>query len=149
MSNAVIIAIKGQQSAHPNYSLIVTGHSLGGAIASIASASLYGLGLALRPYTFGQFRTGNPAYASYIDSIYPPGSAMAFRRVTHGDDGVPQTETVAQGYLHHSTELWELEPFGANNTERCGQDVPECNNSRLGLGIGNGGRGVNAAHLCE
>lgn len=56
------------------------------------------------------------------------------------------------GYQHHSTEFWELEPFGANNTYRCGpNDDPECNNSALGLGLagasGNGA-GINQAHLC-
>lgn len=70
----------------------------------------------------GQFRTGNPAYADYVDQLQPPPS---FHRITHTNDGVPQTIQQSQGYRHHSTEFWELEPFGDNNTQQCpGQDNP-------------------------
>jgi hypothetical protein len=109
-------------ASHTGYTLTVTGHSLGGALASLASASLVGVGMNITTYTFGQPRTGDPAYADMIDSVLPFGKMF---RVTHANDGVPQTITVADGYRHHSTEFWENDPAGANTTVQCsGQEPP-------------------------
>ena len=43
-------------------------------------------------------------------------------RITHTDDGVPQTIAQDQGYRHHATEFWELEPFEADETFQCEGD---------------------------
>ena len=97
----------------------------------------------------GEFRTGNPAWANYIDSLQ---GAARYYRITHTNDGVPQSLSQAMGYMHHAMEYWELEPFGGNDTQVCpGQDNPECNNSEPGLGLfgDDGVDGINPAHLCE
>ena len=121
-SSDIIAAINTQMASQPGYALTVTGHSLGGALASLASASLAGIGMNITTYTFGQPRTGNPAYADMIDRVLPFGKMF---RVTHSNDGVPQTITVADGYRHHSTEFWENDPAGANTTVQCsGQEPP-------------------------
>lgn len=109
--------MQSQLARNPTYSPIATGHSLGGAIASLASASLVHFFPSLTTYTLGQFRTGNPAYAAYIDRILP---YPRMYRITHSYDGIPQTIHQSSGYLHHSREHWELEPFGPKNTYRCG-----------------------------
>lgn len=108
--------MQAQISAHPGYHPIVAGHSLGGALASLSSASLVHYFPNLTSYTLGQFRTGNPAYAAYINRILPYPNIY---RITHTNDGIPQTIHKSKGYLHHSTEHWELEPFGANDTYKC------------------------------
>ncbi|KAE9374963.1 alpha/beta-hydrolase, partial [Stipitochalara longipes BDJ] len=115
-SSEIIAAINTQKTSHSGYTFTVTGHSLGGALASLASASLVGIGMNITTYTFGQPRTGNPAYANMIDQVLPFGKMF---RVTHSNDGVPQTITVADGYRHHSTEFWENDPAGANTTVQC------------------------------
>ena len=121
-SSDIIAAINTQMASHSGYTLTVTGHSLGGSLASLASPSLVGVGMAITTYTFGQPRTGNPAYANMVDQVLPFGKMF---RVTHANDGVPQTITVADGYRHHSTEFWENDPAGASTTVQCsGQEPP-------------------------
>jgi len=149
ISSTVIPAVKAQIAVYPAYNFTVTGHSLGAAIAALATASMRAEGLDFLTYTMGEFRTGNPAWVSYIDSLQAPGR---YFRITHTNDGVPQTLDHAMGYYHHATEFWELEPFGANNTQDCpGDDNAECNNSVPGIGLlgDNGVDGINAAHLCK
>lgn len=122
ITDQVVTTLNTQKAAKPNYKIVVTGHSLGGALASIASASLVGLGNNITAYTLGQFRTGDPNYANYIDSILPQ---RKMYRITHASDGVPQTISIAKGYRHHSTEYWELDPASAANTRQCsGQEPP-------------------------
>jgi hypothetical protein len=139
-STEVIAAINIQKTSYPEYSLTVTGHSLGGALASLASPSLVGSGLNITTYTFGQPRTGNPAYADMVDRVLPFGKMF---RVTHSNDGVPQTITVADGYRHHSTEFWENDSAGADTTVQCsGQEPPvscnseKCWDSELNMALG-------------
>lgn len=116
VSTSIVAVMQDQISAHPGYHPIVTGHSLGASIASLSSASLVHYFPDLTTYTLGQFRTGNPAYAAYIDRILPFPNMY---RITHTNDGIPQTIHKSSGYLHHSTEFWELEPFGPKNTYKC------------------------------
>jgi len=48
-------------------------------------------------------------------------------RVTHSNDGVPQTITTQDGYRHHRTEYWENDPASAANTVKCeGQEPAVC-----------------------
>ncbi|KAK6062598.1 lipase [Seiridium cupressi] len=138
-------AIDSGMEQYAGYNLTVTGHSMGGALASLGAASLQGQGLSLVPYTYGQPRTGDQNYADYIDSIFPG----TMYRVTHANDGVPQIPSQDDGYRHHSTEFWQSEdPPTTENTFQCQDQEPsDCNQSEIGFGIGNGGRGINAAHL--
>ena len=80
-----------------------------------------GVGLNPTTYTFGQARTGNPAYANMIDRILPFGKMF---RVTHSNDGVPQMVPTSDGYRHHSTEFWENDPAGASTTVQCSGQEP-------------------------
>lgn len=128
-----------------NYSLTVTGHSMGASLAVLAAASLKGQGFNLTSYTYGQPRTGDPAFADYIDTMLPKDVLF---RVTHSNDGVPQTIPTLAGYRHHKTEYWALDPPSAANTFKCEGDEPaDCNNSVKGIGLGANSTGINAAHL--
>ncbi|RCN27236.1 triacylglycerol lipase [Ancylostoma caninum] len=84
----------------------VTGHSLGGAIASLAAHYLVGGGLVnskdLKLITLGQPRTGDKEFAknhtATIDYSF---------RVTHWRDVVPHIPSFDErpgGYYHHKTE---------------------------------------------
>ncbi|KAH7708821.1 Protein F25A2.1, partial [Aphelenchoides avenae] len=84
----------------------VTGHSLGGALASLAAGSLAQQGIYpsanIRLYTFGQPRTGNVAYAQAIEHLVPEAY-----RVVHSHDIVPHVPPQGfEGYRHHKTEVW-------------------------------------------
>ncbi|KAB5518709.1 Alpha/Beta hydrolase protein [Coniochaeta sp. 2T2.1] len=141
-------ALGAGTAARPGYSLVVTGHSMGGSLASIAAVALKGSAANLTTYTYGQPRTGNQAYADFVDSTFGGQGGTMFR-VTHKNDGVPQIPAQTDGYRHHTTEYWQsVDPPAAATTFQCaGQEPTDCNQSVRGTGIGNGGVGINLAHL--
>lgn len=81
VASDVIATVSSELDANPDYSLITTGHSLGGAIASIAGVSLASNipNTPLQIFTFGQPRTGNAAYAQLAESLV--GADNIFRGV--------------------------------------------------------------------
>ena len=109
-------AYKSMKS-YPNYKIWVTGHSLGGALASLASTAIMSEGKAskhnLMLYTFGQPRVGNYDYALAHDKLVP----QSFR-VTHYRDVVVHLPTctkydvhqpcisVGGGPYHHGKEIY-------------------------------------------
>jgi hypothetical protein len=82
-----ISAVQAEMATDPNSRVIITGHSLGGSLASLATVSMLGSGMNVTTYTYGQTRTGNKAYADFVDQHAPSGVML---RVTHANDGVPQ-----------------------------------------------------------
>ena len=110
ISADVISAVESLKQSQPSYSIVLTGHSLGGGVAAIASSSLVGRGHEVKTYTFGEPRNGNQAFVNYLNSQVPPSD---YFRVTHANDGVPQIPPRALGYLHHGTEYWQSN--GGNN----------------------------------
>lgn len=85
---------------YPDYALTLTGHSLGGAIATIAALDLqYNLtqhtGQAIELYTFGAPRVGNPALVNSFRQRVP----QSYRFV-YGWDIVTRTPRLWQGYEH-------------------------------------------------
>jgi predicted lipase len=116
--------------AYPNYSLVFTGHSMGGAIATIAAVD------ALHPdgylrhlkhpseasiYTFGQPRTGNRAYVKLLNSM----GLKQVLRVVNSTDPIPHVPALIQGYTHHLKEVFineEGESWFCDDVFRGGED---------------------------
>jgi endonuclease G len=71
----------------------LTGHSLGGALATIAACELRGRFPITSIYTFGQPRVGDATTAGYFEDHYP----RAFHRFVFDDDIVPR---VPPGFRH-------------------------------------------------
>ncbi|XP_046841494.1 lipase ZK262.3-like isoform X4 [Xenia sp. Carnegie-2017] len=106
--------VYAQITKYPNYKVWVTGHSLGGAMASLASTALISEGHTsksnLYMYTFGQPRVGNYDYALAHDKFVP----ISFR-VTHYRDPVVHLPTCKKilgvcnaftgGPYHHGRDL--------------------------------------------
>ena len=67
----VLTTVASQLQQFPSYSLISTGHSLGGSLASIGGISLAANfpGVPLGVFTFGQPRTGSPEYAALAENL--------------------------------------------------------------------------------
>ncbi|KAH7724571.1 class 3 lipase protein [Aphelenchoides avenae] len=91
---------------YPDYELWITGHSLGGALASIAAAQIVHDGTysadKMQLYTFGQPRTGDSAFAAAHDKLLPN-----VYRVTHARDTVPHVPPLGfEDYHHHKNEIW-------------------------------------------
>lgn len=81
----------------------MTGHSIGGAVATLAAAELRSTGLKVDTYTFGSPRVGNTAFASFVTGTGQQGTNF---RMTHENDPVPQLPPTWIGYQHTSPEFW-------------------------------------------
>ncbi|CAH9091548.1 unnamed protein product [Cuscuta epithymum] len=104
----VLNAVKVAKELHGDYQIMVTGHSMGGAIAAFCGLDLtvnYGADN-VQVMTFGQPRIGNTAFASYYSQLVPNTI-----RVTHGHDIVPHLPPYYQyfpkkTYHHLPREVW-------------------------------------------
>ncbi|KAL5510976.1 hypothetical protein ACEPAG_3695 [Sanghuangporus baumii] len=142
VASSIISTVSSELEAHSDYSLVSTGHSLGGALASLGGVSLAGNfpDVPLRVFTFGQPRTGNPAYANLAEELI---GASNIYRGTETYDGVPTIPFQSWGYEHHGTEYWVSQDPNTdpNNVVQCtGHEDPNCSDSIPSSGI-------NDAHL--
>ncbi|KAL1699097.1 Alpha/Beta hydrolase protein [Schizophyllum commune] len=119
------------------YSLVATGHSLGGALATMAVMTLRqrftGVPVT-KLYSYGAPRVGNAGFADWVNQVV---GRTAFR-VVHAKDGVPTVIPTSMGYAHHGVEYWQkCEPPAPENTVRCGCDGedPRCSASVPSEGI--------------
>ncbi|XP_053387180.1 lipase ZK262.3-like [Mercenaria mercenaria] len=89
----------------PGYKVYIVGHSLGGALASVASGELRYDGVITNAqmtlFTFGMPRTGNEIYAKRHDTIL----SKSFR-VVHYNDIVSRLPLMKLGYFHHQLEIY-------------------------------------------
>jgi predicted lipase len=101
----VVPAVKQTSVAFPTYKITVTGHSLGGAVAILAAASLRNAGYTVALYNFGSPRIGGSKISSYITN-----QAGGNYRVTHWNDPVPKLPLLTMGYVHVSPEYYINKP---------------------------------------
>jgi hypothetical protein len=106
--------------------IYVTGHSLGGAIATLAAGDLYSLTPDITLYTYGSPRVGNLKFASYMDRILPDSF-----RIVNNQDLVPHLPQRFIGYRHIGHEVWFYDPVRSSSKYRVcllGED-DSCSNS--------------------
>ncbi|GLB44783.1 putative lipase (class 3) [Lyophyllum shimeji] len=132
-----VLAIVSQQlKAFPGFSIVTTGHSLGGALATLAAVTLKHNfpATAVRTYSYGAPRVGNKMFAEHVNAEFGP---RAFR-VVHTTDGVPTIIPTSLGYHHHGIEYWlSSDPPSKDTTLTCsanGED-PSCSASIPSRGI--------------
>jgi len=92
----------------PDYPVLVTGHSLGGAIATLAAVEFAlneTINNSVRLWTYGCPRVGNKQFAGYVNSKYINAS-----RVTWARDPIPHLPPTIVGYEHYNTEYWYNSP---------------------------------------
>lgn len=143
VKESVYTFIANASSTYPNHTLVVTGHSLGGAVGTIAAAHLRAKGYALDLYTFGSPRVGNEDFVNFVNN--QEGNEF---RVTHADDPVPRlppSSLLLGSYRHTSPEFWltvedaatiSASAIKASNFELCeGIDNDACNAGTDGLNI--------------
>jgi hypothetical protein len=133
--NDTVSSLLNLTSYYPHYSVVVTGHSLGGGLAAVAYPGLKATSLPIRAaYTYGSLRVGNPAFANYTDHISgaTEENIGLVYRVTHHTDGVPNLPPDSFGFEHSRTEFYQLDNSAGNQTAattyRCfGQESEDCN----------------------
>ena len=122
ISAAVTAAVDSALAASPGYRFVVSGHSLGAAVGTLAGANLR-LNAALGTidiYTYGSPRVGNAVFANFVD-----GQAGSEWRVTHLDDPVPRLPPIVLDYYHTSPEYWlddgtaDTVTYGVGDIEVC------------------------------
>lgn len=104
MSPKVLAAVKKGVAAGSN-KVIVTGHSLGGAMGDIFSVWLttqLGSTATVEARLFGAPRTGNPAWATYVDAVM----GKRTQHMIDYNDVVPQVPPRALGFRHSSGEIF-------------------------------------------
>ncbi|CAN8244058.1 unnamed protein product [Cochlearia groenlandica] len=142
---AVLGAVKqAKKSYGANIDIMVTGHSMGGAMAAFCGLDLVvNEGVEkVQVMTFGQPRVGNAAFASYYSLLVP----NTFR-ITHDHDIVPHLPPYyyhipEKTYHHFPTEVWvkdisfaSLVLFGVEKVcDNTGED-PTCSRSVMGTSI--------------
>lgn len=90
------------KALYPTYSVKLTGHSQGGAIASLIAFALKNSGIsAAAVYTFGQPRVGDSNFATCMAQKIP------LVRVTHLKDVVPHVPYQSFGFRHAVREAYE------------------------------------------
>lgn len=97
--------------SHPMRPILLTGHSLGGAIATILAAELAKDGYEVSLCTFGSPRVGDAEFAETFKSLN-----IHHTRVVHGDDIVPRFPKIGYRHvgscLHINSEGHPIGPIG-------------------------------------
>lgn len=120
------------QKKFQNFDITFTGHSLGGALASLAAARTakqgFRSGSQIKVYTFGQPRVGNVQFARNFDAILPNTYRVVFRRdivphmpachknqtfISEHEGGAKPCHAEHQDYYHHGTEIWYPDEMSA------------------------------------
>ncbi|GAP86145.1 putative triacylglycerol lipase [Rosellinia necatrix] len=134
----VLPQLKRLHEQYPNYSIHVTGHSLGGAVGALAALEMkIILGWEnIIVTTFGEPRVGNLEFIKYLNMAFDlqdqgnDPERRAYRRITHVDDPVPLLPLSEWGYRPHGGELFiskpELSPRPSDIRPCAGDDDPNC-----------------------
>lgn len=128
---------------YPKYQLTLVGHSLGGALAALASLEYHYRGWTPQVTTFGEPRIGNIALMQHFDRAFPthkqPDISSTYRRVTHAGDPVPLLPISEWGYRMHGGEIYISKsdiPPAIKDLQPCvGDEDPECIAGRQALGV--------------
>ncbi|GAA5839782.1 hypothetical protein JCM5353_003761 [Sporobolomyces roseus] len=104
----------------PGYTLTITGHSLGGAVAAVAGVDLAGKATYL--ITFGEFRVCSPSTAAYLDRVY---GSNTFR-VVHANDNVVGIVPKTPFNQHHGRAFLLAGTTLASMTECSGPEAAGC-----------------------
>ncbi|KAE9368372.1 alpha/beta-hydrolase, partial [Stipitochalara longipes BDJ] len=102
--DAILSTVVSALSTYPEYSLIITGHSIGAGVATLAAAELRSINYTADTYTYGSPRVGNTAFATFVTSQAPEFGENY--RMTHENDPVPQLPPTWIDYEHTSPEYW-------------------------------------------
>jgi hypothetical protein len=110
------------RSRYPSASLMVTGHSLGGALAVLAAADLHTrLGIVEHLYTLGQPRVGNDKFAQWMTDLIPN-----YFRIVHYADEVTHVPQSILGFKHAGWEEWYGRDMQTYTT--CPSESKACSN---------------------
>ena len=92
----------------PGYELVLSGHSLGAAVATLSGIDLIQRGYNVSLYTFGSPRIGNKDFSDYAGALFANLSdSFNSYRFTHNRDIIPHVPYSSMGYVHITNEVYE------------------------------------------
>lgn len=106
------------QDKYSTKSVLLTGHSLGAALATLMAFDIKDI-YSILLYTYGSPRVGNPEFVNEFNTTT--------NRITHYYDIVPHLPEEALGFLHIPQEIWYNEDN--TNYETCEDDTQHEDNS--------------------
>ncbi|KAJ4420768.1 hypothetical protein N0V85_000482 [Neurospora sp. IMI 360204] len=134
VATKVTAAVQSANATNPGYSIGVTGHSLGAAVATLAAAYLRKAGYTADLYTFGSPRVGNEAFVAFVTN-----QSGDEYRVTHAADPVPGVPPIYSNYRHTSPEWWIMTESAEPTTSQVkictGYASISCNAGTLGYNM--------------
>ncbi|KAJ2725200.1 hypothetical protein GGI07_001462 [Coemansia sp. Benny D115] len=105
---------------YPDYKIVLTGHSLGGAEAALAAVDFTiehpEWANRIELYTYGEPRVGNSVFADWLSS-----QPFPIYRVVNQGDLVPRVPPQIMGYQHHAQEVWYKED--SESPQFCGKNA--------------------------
>ncbi|KAH9909418.1 Alpha/Beta hydrolase protein [Xylariomycetidae sp. FL2044] len=134
----VLATVKALHEQHPDHTIHLVGHSLGGAVAALAALEMKViLGWdKLVVTTFGEPRVGNIGFVQYLNAVFEldvekkPSEMYRYRRITHVDDPVPLLPLSEWTYRSHAGEIFiskaELSPEPSDIWTCVGDYDPSC-----------------------
>lgn len=147
-SSQVLNAIDSVLAKNPNPAMIlVTGHSLGGAVALLGGLKIierFNTTIPVSIYTYGEPRVGNPQFAAWAQEFgFAANLPHTQHRVTHKSDivvGLPNMDEFGTAWLHVPQEVWYDNDANVSyvlctgNAEQ-GKEDPHCADSTIQISI--------------
>jgi len=98
----VLNQVKTLKTTYPDFQVVVTGHSLGAALATLVSIDLINSNISpVRMFNYGSPRVGDTNFANYAGAVIKDRN-----RITHHKDMVPHSP-MHERFTHHSGEWYE------------------------------------------
>lgn len=132
-------AVNTLKSKYPTAGVVITGHSLGAAMATFAAAAIkttYNFDR-FTFYTFGSPRVGNKVFSDYIFNLFPDGE---YSRITHYNDMVVHVPAHFMSFQHAGDEVFyehanDLSHRTCHNSAGASDENQACANSMWATGI--------------
>ncbi|PLN84231.1 alpha/beta-hydrolase [Aspergillus taichungensis] len=147
--DTILHHVAAAREQHPDYALVLIGHSLGGAVAALAGIEMDLRGWDPQVTTFGEPKVGNDGLANYIGELFglggdngagetrhpplhedPQDRRWRYRRVTHVNDPVPLLPLTEWKYAMHAGEIFISKtdlPPSVSDVQYCeGAHDPRC-----------------------
>ncbi|KAI7872515.1 lipase [Spinellus fusiger] len=127
--STVVSVILDQLNKYPSYRVLVSGHSLGGALATFATLDLYQRDMRLSnrnlfAQTYGAPRVGDANFAYYFTS-----TGISLERTVNNRDIVPHLPPQSFGFLHAGIEYWITKDQNVVKVCDTSLDSGDCSNS--------------------